>query len=169
MTLDGRTNRGRSNRLVLGNRHPQRVLHRILAITGGQLQNLQVFAGRHARRVIAQQPIVSHAEVTGGKHVGPIPVVLESPRLANQRVNHMAVVDGVLAVARQTRHRLNLASRPPDFNFIGVDHDIDLHADQATGNRIGVAADLNRAAAVNLDSADMSPMIELARRQLAEA
>jgi hypothetical protein len=64
---------------------------------------------------------------------------------------------------------LNPGSRPPDFNRVGVDHDIDLPADQSAGNRIRVAPDLNRAAAVDLDPAHVAPMIELARRQLAQA
>jgi len=81
----------------------------------------------------------------------------------------VAVVDGVLAIARQTGHGLNLASRPPDFDLVGVDDDINLHADQSAGNRVGVAAHLNRAAAADLDAADAPPMIELARRQLTKA
>jgi hypothetical protein len=100
MTLDGKSNRLRCDRPVLGDRQPQRVLHGILAITGRPLQNLQVLASRHARSVIAEQPIVSHAKVARGKHVGAILVVLEGAGLANQRVDHVTVVDRVLAVAR---------------------------------------------------------------------
>ena len=100
MTLDGRTNQLRRDRLVLFDRQPQRVLHGILTVASRQLQNLQVFAGRDAHAVIAQQLIVSHAEVTRGKHVRVILIVFQGARLANQRVNHVTVVDGVLAIAR---------------------------------------------------------------------
>jgi hypothetical protein len=100
MTLDGRTNQLRRDRLVLFDRQPQRVLHRILTVAGRQLQNLQVFAGGDAHAVIAKQLIVSHPEVTGGKHVGAILIVFQGAGLANQRVNHVTVVDRVLTVAR---------------------------------------------------------------------
>jgi hypothetical protein len=98
MTLDGCTDQLRSDRLVLVNRHPQRVLHGILAVARRQLQNLQVFAGGDAGAVIAEQLIVGHAEVTGGKHVCVILVILQGARLAHQRVDHVAVIDGVLAI-----------------------------------------------------------------------
>jgi len=81
----------------------------------------------------------------------------------------MPIVDGVLAVAGESRHRLNQRARPPNLDPVGVDHHINLHPDQLAGNRIRIAADLNRAAAVDLDSAKTMPMIELARRQFAEA
>jgi hypothetical protein len=100
MTLDGRTNQFRSDRFALSDRQPQRVLHGILTVASRQLQNLQVFAGCDAHAVIAQQLIVSHAEVTRGKHVGVILIVFQRAGLADQRVNHVTVVDGVLAVAR---------------------------------------------------------------------
>jgi len=119
--------------------------------------------------VIAQQPIVGDAKVAGGKHVRVILVVLQGAWLSHQRVDHVPVIDGVLAVARQTRHPLNEASRPPDFDHLGVDHHVDLHADQPTGDRVRITFDLNRAAAVDLDSADALPVIELAGRQLAQA
>jgi len=168
MTLDGKSNRLRRDRPVLGNRQPQRVLHGILAIAGRQLQHLQVLASRHARSVISQQPIVGDAKMARGKHVRVILIVRKRPWLPHQRVDHVPVIDGVLAVASQTRHLLNLAPRPPDFDSLGVDHHINFHADQPTGDRVRIAFDLNRAAAANLDAADALTVIELARRQLAK-
>lgn len=84
MTLDCRTNQLRSDRLVPGDRQPQRVLHGILTIASRQLQDLQVFAGGNTHAMIAKQLIISHAEVAGGEHVGVILVVFQGPRLANQ-------------------------------------------------------------------------------------
>ena len=169
MTRDGESNRLGRDRLVLGDRQPQRVLHGVLAVAGRQLQDLQVLARRHARRVITQQAVVGQAKMARGKHVRVILVVLQRPRLAHQRVDHVPVVDGVLAVARQTRHPLNQASRPPDFDHLGVDHHVDRHADQPAGNRIRIPLDLNRAAAADPDAADPPPMVELAGGQLAQA
>jgi len=99
MTLDGRPDQLRSDRLVLVNRHPQRVLHGILAVARRQLQNPQVLAGGRAGAAIAEQLIVGHAEVTGGEHVRVILVILQGARLAHQGVDHMPVIDGVLAIA----------------------------------------------------------------------
>lgn len=169
MTLDGESNRLRRDRPVLRDRQPQRVLHGVLAVAGCQLQDLQVFAGRHARSVIAQQPIVGDAKMARGKHVRVILIVLQGAGLPHQRVDHVPVIDGVLAVADQPRHPLNETSRPPDFDLVGVDHHVDLHADQPAGNRVRITFDLNRAAAMHLDSTDALPVIELARRQLAQA
>ena len=91
MTFDSGTNRLRSNRLVLGQCQPQRILDGILTIAGRQLQDLQIFAGGDAHTVIAEQLIVSHAEVTGGKHVGAILIVLQRSGLANQRLDLIVV------------------------------------------------------------------------------
>lgn len=168
MTLHRQLDLRRLKRTLLGQRQLQRGLHGVLAVAGGKLQNLQVFAGRGLRRMLAKQRVVRHAEVACGEHVGAVLVVLKGSWLADQGVDYMPVVDRVLAVARQPGHRLNLHSRPPHFDLVGVDHDIDLHPDQPAGNRVGVAADLNRAAAVNLDAAYSPPMVELRRRQFAE-
>jgi len=84
VALDRRANRLGSDRLLLGDRQPQRVLHGILTVVGGQVEDLQVFTGGHPGAVIAEQLIVGHAEVTRGKHVGPILVVFQGAGLANQ-------------------------------------------------------------------------------------
>ena len=168
LSRDGRPDRLRSDRLAARHRQPQRIPHGVLTVVGRQLQDLEVFAGRHARAMLPQQLIVGHAKVARGKHVRVVLIVLQGPGLANQRVDDVPVVDGVLAVSRQAGHGLNLGPRPPDFDLIGVDYRVDGHPDQAAGDRVRVAANLDRAAAMDLDSVDAPPMIELARRQLAQ-
>lgn len=169
MALDGNSHQLRSNRSVLAQRQPQRILHGILTVTRCKLQNLQVFPGSLTGTVLAQQVVVGHAKVTRGEHVGMILVVLQGPRLAHQRLDHMSVVDRVFAIAQQARHGLNSLTRAPDFNLVGVDDHIDLHANQTTGHRVRVPLHLNRTAAVDLDIAHAVPMVEFARRQLAQA
>jgi hypothetical protein len=168
MTLDGKSNQLRSDLCVLGDRQPQGGLHGILAVASCKLQDLQVFASGKLRAVSAEKFIVGHAEVTRGKHVGMILVVLQRAGLANQRVDHVPVIDRMFAIAEQARHGLNERPCPEDFNLVGVDHHIHLHADKPTGNRIRVALHLNRTAAIDLDSAQTMPMIELAGRQFTE-
>lgn len=82
-----------------GNGGPQGVLHGVLAVPRRQLQDFQVFADGHLGAVHAAQLIVCHAEVARGEQVLVILVVLERAGLADQRVDHMAVIDRVLAVA----------------------------------------------------------------------
>jgi len=52
MTLDGRTNQLRRDRLVLFDRQPQRVLHGVLAVAGRQLQNLQILTHGDSRSML---------------------------------------------------------------------------------------------------------------------
>ncbi|HLA83204.1 MAG TPA: hypothetical protein VJL29_00295 [Thermoguttaceae bacterium] len=164
--LDGDSNQLRRDGHALGNGQTQRLLHRVLAVPGRQLQDLQVFADALAGTVIAAKPIVGNAKVAARKHLLPILVVLERTGLANQRIDHVTVIDRVLAAARQPGHPLNFASRVPDLDEVRVDHDVDPVANQPAGNRIRVTLDLDRAATVDLDPPDTLPVIQLGRRQL---
>lgn len=166
MLLDGDSNQLRRDGHALGNGQTQRLLHRVLAVPGRQLQDLQVFADALAGTVIAAKPIVGNAKVAARKHLLPILVVLERTGLANQRIDHVTVIDRVLAAARQPGHPLNFASRVPDLDEVRVDHDVDPVANQPAGNRIRVTLDLDRAATVDLDPPDTLPVIQLGRRQL---
>lgn len=105
--LDGQPHRFRRDGPSFGDGNPQRVLHGILAVPRRQLQDFQVLADGHLRAVHAAQLVVSHAEVARGKQVLVILVVLERAGLANQRVDHVTVVDRVLAAAAETRHPLH--------------------------------------------------------------
>jgi hypothetical protein len=99
MSLHGTFHRSEGNGLVLVDRQTQRLLHRVFAVVCRQLQNLQVFTHRNSIGVMASQCVVGHAKVAAGEHVLVILVVLKRSRLANQRVDHMTIVDGVLAAA----------------------------------------------------------------------
>lgn len=143
--VDGQLHRCGRDGAPLRDRDPQRVLHGLLAVSGRQLQDFQVFPDGHFGAMRAAQLIVSHAEVARGEQVLVVLVVLERPRLADQRVDHMAVVDGVLAAAGQPRHPLHLGARIPDLDEVGVDYDVHLVPDQSAGDRIRVPLHLDRA------------------------
>jgi hypothetical protein len=168
MLLDGKSNRLRRNGFAAADGQTQRVLHRILTFPGRQLQNLQVLADALTWAMIATQPIVGHAKVTAGKHVLPILVILKRTGFADQRIDHVTVIDRVFPVAGQTRHPLDFDVRIPDLDEVGVDHHVHLLPNQPAGNRIRVAFHLDRAAAADLDAGDALPVIQLARRQLAK-
>lgn len=167
--LDRQSYRFRRDRPSFGDGDPQRILHGVLAVPRRQLQDFEVFADGHLGSVHAAQRIVGHTEVARGKQVLMILIVLERTGLADQRVDHVAVVDRVLAAAGQPRHPLHFGARVEHLEVVGVDHDVHFVTDQSAGNRIRVPLHLNRAAAVNGDPAYPLPVIELARRQLAEA
>ena len=169
MLLDGKLNRLRRNRLAPRDGQTQRVLHRVLAVAGRQLQDLQVFADALARAVITAKAIVGDAKVAGREHIFPILVVFERAGLANQRIDHVTIIDRVLLAARQAWHPLNFAARVPDHDEVGVDHNVHPVADQPAMNRIRVAFDLDRAATADFNARDALPVIEFARRQLAKA
>jgi hypothetical protein len=99
MLLDGQPHQFRRNGPPFGDGDPQGVLHGVLAVPRRQLQDFQVFADGHLGAVHAAQLIVCHAEVARGEQVLVILVVLERAGLADQRVDHMAVIDRVLAAA----------------------------------------------------------------------
>ena len=168
MLLDGKSNRLRRNGSALCDSQTQRVLHCVLAVPGRQMQNLQVFADAPVWAVIATQPIVGDPKVTGRKHVLAILVILERTRLADQRIDHVTVIDRVLAAAGQTRHPLDFGVRVPDLDEVGVDHHVHLLPDQPAGHRIRVTLDLDRAATADPDAGDALPVIQLVRRQLAK-
>jgi hypothetical protein len=168
MLLDGPSNQLRRDGFAAGDRATQRVLHCVLAVSGRQLQNLQVFTHAFAWAMVAAQLIVGHAEVATRKHVFTVLVVLERARLADQRIDHVTVIDRVLAMAGQTWHPLDFGARVEDVDEVGVDHHVHPVPDQPTGHRIRVAFDLNRTAAADRNAGDALPVIQLARRQLAK-
>lgn len=143
----------------------QGVLHRHLAVPRRQMQDLQVLLRGVLLRVLPAQRVVGHAEVARGEQVFMVLVVGESPRLADQRVDDVAIVDGVLADARQSRHALDQRAGVPDFHFLDADHHVHLVADQAAVDRVGVPQDLDRARHANGDVAQAAPAAKPCRRQ----
>lgn len=103
-----------------------------------------------------------------GEHVLPVLIVLKGARLANQRIDHVAVVDGMLACTEQAGHSLDQYVAVPDLDEVGIDPRLDLVSDQTAGNGIGVLLDSDRAVAVNLDAAELRSVIQSRGRQLAK-
>ncbi len=112
------------------------------------MQDAQVLL-RRPGRLLPQQRVVGQAELAGREQVGPVAVVGERPRLADQPVDHVPVLDPVLAPAPQPRQRLDQLPGVPDLDPLGVDPGLDPLADQPAGHRVGVPLDVDRAAAVH--------------------
>jgi hypothetical protein len=152
--LDGRVRDRRGARLrVAAEGRPQGVLHASLAFPRRQLQDLQVLPHGAFVRVLPAERVVGHAKVARGEQVFVVLVVGEGARLANQRVDDVAVIDGMLADARQPRHALHQHVRVPHLHLLHANHHIHLVANQTAVDRVGVPQNLDRAAHAHADLA----------------
>jgi hypothetical protein len=122
---------------------PQRLVHAALSLLSGQEEDRQVVLDHAAGPPVLQQ-VVGHPEPAGREHRIAVAVLLERPGLADQPVDDVAVLDAMSASASKSRQGVNLAGSVPDVERFGPDVDIDLFADQATRQRVGVAADMDR-------------------------
>jgi hypothetical protein len=135
-------------RPALVEQEPQRLVHAALSLLSGQEEDRQVILDRAAGPPVFQQ-VVGHPEPAGGEHRIAVAVLLERPGLADQPVDDVAVIDAMLASASEPRQGIQLPGPVPDVEGLGPDVDIDLLADQPTGQRVGVAADVDRAARID--------------------
>ena len=114
--------------LVAVDQHAQRLLHGCLALLGGQVQNVQVFPIGTRRHSLPQQ-VVGQAKTTAGKQFLAVLVVGESARLTYQRVDHVSIVDVLLAAAVQPWQRLHQLLTVPDLQVLQIDPHLDPRAD----------------------------------------
>ncbi len=130
---------------------PQQLLqHRLdsgLALPRRQVQNLQILLDGPLRPLLGQ-PVVGEAEAAGGEQLVAVAVAGERPRLAHQPVDHVPVGDPVLAPAAQPRQPLDQPLGVPDLDMVGEKPGLNPFPDQPAGHRVGVAADVDGAAAV---------------------
>jgi hypothetical protein len=112
------------------------------------VQDAQVLL-RRPRRLLHQQRVVGQPELAGGEQVGPVAVVGERPRLADQPVDHVPVLHPVLAPPPQPRQLLHPPLGVPHLNPLGVQPGLDPLANQPAGHRVGIALDVDGAAAVH--------------------
>ena len=138
-----------AQRLVLGQQPTQRVIHRRLAVAGRVLQDSQVLAGAHGRRVLRAQPIVGLAKAAVGEQILAIPIILKGARLAHQLVDDVPIVDGVLVASHQPWQGVHATSRVPDFHAVRVQPGFDLLANQPAVHRVRVTMDVNQASRVH--------------------
>lgn len=109
------------------------------------MQNPQVLLGR-PRRLLHAQHVVGHAKVTAGKQFVPVAIIGERPRLADQPVDDVPVVDPLLATSAQTRHLVPQLLGVPHLNHLGVQAGLHFLADQPAGHRVDVPLHFDDAA-----------------------
>ncbi len=135
-------------RAALVEQEPQRLVHAAFSRLGGQVEDRQVILDHAAGPPVFQQ-VVSHPEPAGGEHRIAIAVLLERSGLTHQPVDDVAVIDAMLAPASEPRQDVELPGPMPDVEGLGPDVDIHLLADQTAGQRIRVAANVDRAPGID--------------------
>jgi hypothetical protein len=139
-------------------RHAQRPLliqqaaqHRLdaaLGLAGGQLQDAQVLLGGPLWLLLPQH-VVGQAEAAAGEQVGPVAVIRKGPRLADQPVDDVPIVDLVLASASQTGQLFHLPLGVPDLDPLGIQAGLHPLADEPARHRVDVARHVDGAAGVH--------------------
>ena len=127
---------------------PQRLVDAAFSFLRGQEKDRQVVLD-HAAGPLVVQHVVGHPEPAGGEHRIAVAVLLERPGLAHQPVDDVAVLDAMLASASESRQGVDLPGPVPDVEGLGPDVNIHLFADQTAGQRVGVAADMDRAPGID--------------------
>jgi len=156
------------HRLAIGRapgveQQPQGFVHSDLTVTRGEEEDCQIFLDRAAGPPVLQH-VVGHPESAGRKHCVAVAVLLERSRLAYQPVDDVAVLDAMFLAAPESRQGVDLAGAVPDLQCFG--HDVNIHqlADQTAGQRVDIAADVDRAPRIDA-CLDPSGHLQPARRQ----
>lgn len=126
----------------------QGVVDPALSFLARQAEDLQVIPDGAAGPSVLQH-VVGDPEPAGRKHRVAVAVFLERSGLAHQPVDDVTVLDAMLPPATKPRQGVDLAGAVPDLQGLG--HDVNLHplTDQSAGQRVDVAADVDRAPRVD--------------------
>ena len=146
--MEGLGHRFGVRRLGSVEQEPQRLVHAAFSFPRRQQKDRQVVLDHAAGPPILQH-VVGHPEPAGGEHRVAVAVLLERPGLADQPVDDVAVLDAMSAPTSEPRQGVQLPGPVPDVEGLGPDVDVDLLADQSAGQRVGVAADMDRAARID--------------------
>jgi hypothetical protein len=142
---------------------PQRLVDRALPLASRQQEDREVLLDRAAGPPVLQR-VISHPEPTGREHCVAVAVLLERPGLAHQPVDDVAVLDVMLPPAPESRQDIDPTRPVPDLQGLGHDMNINLLSNQTAGERVGVAADVDRAPRVD-PRLDPSGHLQAACRQ----
>jgi len=128
----------------------QDVIHEVQAFVLGGMQDLQVLldgdrflGGRFMGP--REQLVVGHAKPGCRIQMVDVLVVGEGARFADQRIDHVAKVDPLLALPEQPRQALQTLVAIPEFEMVLVDEHVHFQADVFAADRIGVSLDTQNA------------------------
>jgi hypothetical protein len=120
-------------------------LHGRLAFACRQVQNAQVFLVRPRRLALAEH-VVNHAKLAAGKQIRTIAIVGERPGFADQPVDHVPVLDVMLATSTQARQLLAQLLGVPHLDALGVEAGFHPLVDEPARHRVDVVLHVDDAA-----------------------
>lgn len=91
------------------------------------------------------QLVVGPAKLNRREHVLDVAVIAKRPRLANQRINHMPIVEQHLAFAKLSWHPFHALTPVPQFDLVLLNPRLDLQTDQFAVNRVSVLSNVKQA------------------------
>lgn len=156
------------DRPTLRQKTAQGVIDEFQSFVLGRVQQLEVLLDGRLLRRVPEQLIVGDAEMGRGVHVIDVLVVDERAWLADQRVDHVAEVDVLLAVAELSRHPLMAFVAIPQFQMVLVNADLDLQAHILAADGIGISLHADDAVGLHRHE-DRSAGAPPLRRQRAES
>lgn len=109
---------------------PQRLVDAAFSFLRCKVKDRQIVLDRAAGPLVLQQ-VVGHAKPAGREHRIAVAVLLERPRLADQPVDDMAVLDAMSTSASKSRQRIQLLGSVPDVERFRSDVNINEFADQS--------------------------------------
>ena len=83
--------------------------------------------------------VVSDPKLAGRKHFFAVLIIGKCARLANQRIDDVAIIDRRQFLADQSLHRLNDVALVRDHNFFCSESQVNALTDQPTGEEQGHA------------------------------
>ena len=132
----------------------QSIGHSVLTFVCRNLQNLHIHFVRDFLRMSGAQRVPCHAKTARRKHLFAIPIAGEGTRFSHQRINDVAIIDGRLVLADNSRYRLNQMTMMRHSNLFGTDAKIDELTDQPTRYGIRVGSHIDCAAATDASVLD---------------
>ena len=130
------------------------------------MQDLQVLLDGGCFTGPREQLVVGHAEPGCRIQVVDVFVVGERARLADQRIDHVAKVDLLLALPEQSRQAFQALAAIPEFEMVLVDQHVHSQPDVLAADRIGVSLDTQDAIRFDADAQRRETAQPLVRQRL---
>lgn len=123
----------------------QRIGYLVLVFFGGKLKDTHIQLVSQLFDMSRVKHVVSDSKLARGKHLFPIPVVCKRARLANKRINHVAIINRHSFLSKESIHRLNRMILVRYDDLFRLDSHIDSASNQPTGDRVRVGSHQDRA------------------------
>jgi len=133
------------DRLALGQEPSQCVIDEIKSFVLGGVQQFEVLLDRRSFRRVLEQLVIGHAKSRRRVHVVHIFVVDERSRLADQRVDHVAKVDGFLSASELSWHPFETFVLIPQLKVVLMNAYFDLQTDVLAADGVGISLHTNDA------------------------